>query len=65
MSSRVLLKKMMLPSFLLESPQDRLVQNQDGFRQTHLQKYFHHNYANYRLFKDRHPAFPASYTPEK
>ena len=72
-------QKMRLPSFLLESSQDPLVQNQDGFRQphlqkyfrhdgfrqSHLQKYFHHNYIYHLLFKDQNLAFPASYAPEK
>ena len=53
-----------IASFLLESSQDSLVQNQDGFRQPHLQTYFHGNYTYHPLFKDQHLAFPASYTPE-
>ena len=53
----------MLHSFLFESSQDPLVQNQDGFRQPHLQEYFHRNCTYYLLFKDQHLVFPCILHP--
>ena len=51
------LQKMILPSFLLEFAQDPLAQNEDDFRQPHLQEYFHRNCTYHLLFRDKHLIF--------
>ena len=56
--------KTILPCFLLECAQNHLVQNQDDFRQPHLQEYFYCNFTYNILFKGQLPISYASYTPE-